>query len=364
MHCIVWAADEINRLIDLVDKTELWYETAQINPDEIEEEATDFRTGGGESLLNVEEVRNMSMAQKLSTFEASNAEKPADFIHEDFKSLADKVFEKKSLERDIYLEKEKVYREEQDSTLEEESEDDEPVINSKRHHRKIKNLLKYNFYIPNLDSTHLVSNQRKIERGKSVKITDEEHGWRLVLGKPLEAFDVDLFFQHYPETIGYILRIWELVRYRVVEWDASEPKDPVHKAKLAKERKAIAAYCKHIESEEETESQVLLHSKAKTRTACKEDEKDSVAQGSETDIYEKDEISEEKESMPSQSSDDNKEENEDSNVHSDGVREENKGSYVHLSSSLPMRDQQRKRERNEDDISFLERIGKIFQFTQ
>ena len=80
--------------------------------------------------------------------------------------------------------------------------------------------------------------------------------------------------------------------------------------------------------------------------------------------------------MPSQSSDDNKEENKDSNVHSDadmeihkgsyvhsdGVREENKGSYVHLSSSLPVRNQQRKRERNEDDISFLERIGKIFRF--
>ena len=58
MHCIVWAADEINRLIDLVDKTELWYETAQINPDEIKEEAIDFCAGGGESLLNVEEVRN------------------------------------------------------------------------------------------------------------------------------------------------------------------------------------------------------------------------------------------------------------------------------------------------------------------
>ena len=60
-------------------------------------------------------MRNMSMSQELSTFEASNAEKPADFIHEDFKSLAGKVFEKKSLERDIYLEKERVYREEQGS---------------------------------------------------------------------------------------------------------------------------------------------------------------------------------------------------------------------------------------------------------
>ena len=62
-----------------------------------------------------------------------------------------KVFEKRSLERDIYLEKERIYREKQGSALEEESEDDEPVMNSKRHHRQIKNLLKYNFYIPNLE---------------------------------------------------------------------------------------------------------------------------------------------------------------------------------------------------------------------
>ena len=74
MQGIVWAADEINRLIVLVDKTELWYETAQINPDEIEEGAIDFCAGGGESLFNVEEMRNMSMAQELTTFEASNAE--------------------------------------------------------------------------------------------------------------------------------------------------------------------------------------------------------------------------------------------------------------------------------------------------
>ena len=163
-----------------------------------------------------------------------------------------------------------------------------------------------------------------------------------------------------------------------MEWDASEPKDQGHKSKLAKGRKAIAAYCKHIESEEEEESQVLLQSEAKTRTACKEDEKDSVAESSEADIYEKPEISEEKECMPSQSSDDNREENKNSNVHSDddkeenkgsyvcsdSVREENKGSYVHLSSSLPVRNQQRNRERNEDDISFLKCIGKIFRFTQ
>ena len=47
MHCIVWAAHEINRLTDSVDKTELWYETAQINFDEIEEKAIGFCAGGG-----------------------------------------------------------------------------------------------------------------------------------------------------------------------------------------------------------------------------------------------------------------------------------------------------------------------------
>ena len=80
VHCVVCAADEINRLIDLVDKTELWYETAQSNPDEIEDETFDFCVGGGESLFNVEEVRNLSIAQELSTFEANNTEKPAVFF--------------------------------------------------------------------------------------------------------------------------------------------------------------------------------------------------------------------------------------------------------------------------------------------
>ena len=145
-----------------------------------------------------------------------------------------------------------------------------------------------------------------------------------MLGKPLEAFDVDLFFQHYPETIGYIVRIREL-----------EPKDPVHKAKLAKERKAMTAYCKHNESEAETESQVLMPSEAKTLHAKKT--RKTAAEINEADIYVKPEISEEKESMPSQSSDDNREENKGSYVYSDDVREENKGSHVHLSSSLPVR---------------------------
>ena len=125
----------------------------------------------------------------------------------------------------------------------------------------------------------------------------------------------------------------EIFTYIYLYLPAPEPKDPVHKANLEKERKAIAAYCKHIESKEETESQVFLPSEAKTRAACKEDDKDSVAESSKADIYEKPEISEEKQSMPPQSSDDNKEENKDSDVHSDDDKEENKAPMFTLMMS-------------------------------
>ena len=119
------------------------------------------------------------------------------------------------MERDIYLEKKRVYGEKQDGALED-RENDEPAINSKHHHHQIKNLLKCNFYIPRLDSMHLVSNQRKIQGRKSAKITDEEHDWWLVLRKPLEAFDVNLFFQCYLETIQYILKIEDV--YTIELW--------------------------------------------------------------------------------------------------------------------------------------------------
>ena len=86
-------------------------------------------------------------------------------------------------------------------------------------------------------------------------------------------------------------------------------------------------------------------SEAKTRTACNEHEKDSVAESSEAEFHEKPEISEEKESMPSQSSDDNK--------------EENKGSYVHLSSSLPSRNRENDRE-IKTTSAFLSALGRSF----
>ena len=53
----------------------------------------------------------------------------------------------------------------------------------------------------------MLSEQRRLERGKGKKITDEQHGWLIVLGKPAENFDLDLFFERYPEAIGYVLKI-------------------------------------------------------------------------------------------------------------------------------------------------------------
>ena len=54
---------------------------------------------------------------------------------------------------DNYLEMEQRYSEDEGSELEEDSDSEEPIqFNSKRHHRVIKELLKYNFYIDRLDA--------------------------------------------------------------------------------------------------------------------------------------------------------------------------------------------------------------------
>ena len=130
-----------------------------------------------------------------------------DFIHKDFKQLAAKVLKEKQQDRDNYLEMEQRYREDTGSELEEDSDSEEPIqFNSKRHHRVIKELLKYNFKIHKLDDRYILSEQRKLERGKEKKITDEQHGWLIVLGKPAENFNLDLFLNVIQKQLAMFLR--------------------------------------------------------------------------------------------------------------------------------------------------------------
>ena len=191
----------------------------------------------------------MNVAEALPTVGMINTtENVTDFIHKDFKQLAAKVLKEKQQDRDNYLEMEQRYREDKGSELEEDSDSEEPIqFHSKGHHRVIKELLKYNFYIDKLDGRYMLSEQRKLKRGKGKKITDEYHGWLIVLGKPAENFDLDLFFERYPEAISYVLKIRDICGKQITEWDNADPQDSVNKAKLKREKAAIAQYFNDVE---------------------------------------------------------------------------------------------------------------------
>ena len=82
----------------------------------------------------------------------------------------------------------------------------------------------------------MLSEQRKLERGKGRNITYEQHGRLIVLGKPAENFNLDLFFEHYPEAICYVPKIRDTCGKRITESDNADPQDPVHKAKLKRKK--------------------------------------------------------------------------------------------------------------------------------
>ena len=58
-----------------------------------------------------------------------------------------------------------------------------------------------------------------------------------VLGNPTENFDLDLFFERYPEAIGYVLKIKDISSKRITEWD-----------------NAIADYFNYVESNDDEEA--------------------------------------------------------------------------------------------------------------
>ena len=98
------------------------------------------------------------------------------------------------------------------------------------------------------------SEQRKLERGKGKQITSEQHGWLIVFGKPAENVDLDLFFERYPEVIGYVLKIRDICGKRITEWDNADPQDPVNKAKLKRNKAAIAQYLNDVKYNDDEEA--------------------------------------------------------------------------------------------------------------
>ena len=58
---------------------------------------------------------------------------------------------------------------------------------------------------------------------------------------------MDLFFERYPEAVGYVLKVRDICGKRITEWDNADPQDPVNKAKLKREKAAIAQYFNDVE---------------------------------------------------------------------------------------------------------------------
>ena len=76
----------------------------------------------------------------------------------------------------------------------------------------------------------------------------------IVLGKPADNFDLDLFFERYPEAIGYVLKIRDIVGKRITERGNADPQDPVNEANLKREKAAIAQYFNVVECNDDEEA--------------------------------------------------------------------------------------------------------------
>ena len=79
-------------------------------------------------------------------------------------------------------------------------------------------------------------------------------GWLIVLGKRAENYDLDLFFERYPEATGYVLNTRGICAKRITEWDNADPQDPVNKAELKREKAAIAQCFNDVEYNDDEEA--------------------------------------------------------------------------------------------------------------
>ena len=110
-------------------------------------------------------------------------------------------------------------------------------LNTKKFHRRVMEELKRNFFRVELQFTHKKMAEQKLQR---MEILDAEHcAWLMVLAKTRPEFDHNLFLRRYPEMISNMFEIREIVGFRLVEWDNSNPRDPVRivKNQLANRKK-------------------------------------------------------------------------------------------------------------------------------
>ena len=210
MHCIVWAAQEIQQLLDFLNEEDRWYEKFEEHgtPDQ------DLANGGGKRFL--ERVEGLSAADLFKELEPQNTgHQSTSFLQSPSSMLSDEITRMAQTElQSCETERQKLEEIKEVSTDELLSDEDDEQINSIGMHKKIYRNIKYDFFMPNLRRLTLFSIRRTLERNKLFNA--EDHAWSLVLSSPKCEFDDALFFRRFPKSIEKIARLREVVGYRHV----------------------------------------------------------------------------------------------------------------------------------------------------
>ena len=225
MYCIVWAAQEIEQLLDFLNEEDRWYEKFEEHgtPDQ------DLANGGGKRFL--ERVKGLSAADLLKELEPQNTgHQSTSFLQSPSSMLSDEITRMAQTElQSCETERQKPEEIKEVSSDELLSDEDDEQINSIGMHKKIYRNIKYDFFMPNLRRLTLFSIRRTLERNKLFNA--EDHAWSLVLSSPKCEFDDALFFRRFPKSIEKIARLREVVGYRHVRWDSSDTSDVLTRAR-------------------------------------------------------------------------------------------------------------------------------------
>ena len=232
MDCIVWCAQEIENLLNLVDPDERWYEKDALSESAVRITdrgiltGVDLPNGAGSLVFDIDKVKSLNSKdlQGEPQIDDTAVRQPSDFLHHSFKQAANNAIE--LAKEEISLEKQHEQQLREQGFLYDTSSDEEHWLYRKRdqnshyHHKRVKRYLRNDFYEDKLSGIHLLSFRSK----QSLKTVDRGptyDAWMLVVGEqdPERHFYFMSFFARYPPAVNDLKRIRDPVNIRIISRD-------------------------------------------------------------------------------------------------------------------------------------------------